>query len=195
MSFFAPKAVADEARINEFAEFIAGYVLFEFNSRDSTQYPQFRQFAQSVNANADAETIDNEILCFNAFNMTQMLAQEINDHSCLDQLVPRFYALIASQRKSESPRFESIPMQRRFVGYLESYNLDLERMRETRKGTIPWKFMLSQLGRNLRGDFDIERDYSEFVPASIALSSYFVENSKFTKMILDKVGWFRTGKS
>ena len=70
---------------------------------------------------------------------------------------------------------------------LEPHTLDMERMIQDQKGSIPWKFMLSQLGRILRRDFNIDTDDSNFVPAAIGLSEYFAFNMEFIKGALDKL--------
>jgi hypothetical protein len=180
--------MSEKVSCQEFADILAEYVLRQIKeNRDGAPNPQFRRFAQSIIPDGDAENIDNEILFLLSFIMSQICAFHIDDRSYLDKLIPRFYrVLAASQRGLEPSIFEAIAIDR-YKEYLEPYALDWERMVQRPKGMIPWKFMLSQFGKNLRSDFDFETGYSDFVPASIGLGEYFAVNMEFIKGTLDKL--------
>ena len=179
--------MSEKVSCHEFADILAWYILRQIKeNRDRVPNPQLRYFAQSVKADADAETIDNEILFLLSFIISQICAFHIDNRSYLDELIPRFYHALASQRSSEPSAIGAIAMSR-YKGYLEPYALDQKRMVQHPKGMIPWKFTLSQLGKNLRSDFNFETDHSDFVPASIGLSAYIAGDMEFIKGTLDKL--------
>lgn len=60
-------------------------------------------------------------------------------------------------------------------------------MVQRQEGAIPWRFMLSQLGKNLRIEFDFATDPSEFVPASLLLSVYFSVLTEWIEKLLDRI--------
>lgn len=83
---------------DEFAEVLAIHVLHQINeSREEHPNIELRLFAKSVNSNVDTETLDNEILFFLSFIVSQVCSVRINDRTYLDELVPRFYYLVASE--------------------------------------------------------------------------------------------------
>lgn len=179
--------MSEKVTCHEFADILAEHVLRQIKgNRDEHPNPEFRHFAQSVKADADAETIDNEILFLLGFCLSQICAFHIDNQSYLDKLILRFYYSLVSQRSSEPSIFGAIAISR-YEGYLEPYALDQKRMVQRPKGMIPWKFMLSQFGKNLRSDFDFETDHSDFVPASIGLGEYIASNMEFIKKVLDKL--------
>lgn len=179
--------MSEKASCQEFADILAWYVLRQIKeNRDKVPNPQLRCFAQSVKDDTDGETIDNEILFLLSFFLSQICAFHIDDRSYLDELIPRFYHSLGSQRSSEPSHFGAIAISR-YNEYLEPHALDMERMIQDQKGAIPWKSMLSQLGRILRSDFNIDTDDSSFVPAAIGLSEYFAINMEFIKGALDKL--------
>ena len=178
---------SEKVSCHEFADILAEHVLRQIReNRDEAPNPEFRRFAQSVKADADAETIDNEILFLLSFCLSQICAFHIDDRAYLDELILRLYYALASQRSSEPSNFGAIAISR-YEGYLEPYALDQKRMVQRPNGIIPWKFMLSQLGKNLRSDYDFETDYSDFFPASIGLREYIAVNMEFIKGTLDKL--------
>jgi len=179
--------MSEKYSCQEFADILAEHVLRQIKeNRNGAPNPVFRRFAQSVKADADAETIDNEILFLLGFCYSQICAFHIDDQSYLDKLILRFYYSLVSQRSSEPSIFGAIAISR-YEGYLEPYALDQKRMVQRPKGMIPWRFMLSQFGKNLRSDFDFETDHSDFVPASIGLGEYIAANMEFMEKVLDKL--------
>lgn len=179
--------MSEKVSCQEFADILAWYVLRQIKeNRDRAPNPQLRCFAQSVKADADTETIDDEILFLLTFCLSQICAFHIDDQSYLDELIPRFYHVLASQRSSEPSIFVALAIDR-YKGYLEPYALDKKRMVQRPKGMIPWRFMLSQLGKNLRSEFDFETDRSDFVPASMGLQVTFECDMEFIKGTLDKL--------
>ena len=181
------KMSTEKVPCHEFGDILAEHVLRQIKeNRDGAPNPELRRFVQSVKAGADAETIDNEILFLLSFCLSQICAFHIDDRSYLDELIPCFYYALASHRSSEPSSFGEIAISR-YVGYLEPYALDQKRMVQPREGVIPWKFMLSQFGKNLRSDFNFETDYSDFVPASVGLGEYIAVKMEFIEKVLDKL--------
>jgi len=179
--------MSEKVSCHEFADILAWYVLRQIKeNRDRVPNPQLRCFAQSVKADADAETIDNEILFLLSFVISQICAFHIDDQPYLDELIPRFYHTLASQRGSDPAIFGALAISR-YQEYLEPYALDQKRMVQHPKGMIPWKFMLSQLGKNLHSEFDFATDRSDFVPASMGLQVTFECDTEFIKRTLDKL--------
>jgi len=185
---------SEKISCQEFADILAWYVLRQVNeNRDAHPNPELRRFAQSVKAAADTETVDNEILFFLSVFLSQACAFHIDDRSYLDELIPRFYHVLASQRSSNPSIFEAIAISR-YIGYGEPYDLDYKKLNEYiphQSFIIMWKFMLSQFGRNLRNDFDFDTDNSDFIPASMALGAYYIANMEFIKKT---VGDLKFGK-
>jgi len=105
--------MSEKASCQEFADTLAWYVLRQIKeNRDRVPNPQLRCFAQSVKADADTETIDNEILFLLSFFLSQICVFHIDDRSYLDELIPRFYHSLASQRSSESSNFGAVAASR-----------------------------------------------------------------------------------
>jgi|CXWL01.1.fsa_nt_gi hypothetical protein len=181
------EGLSERLTCQEFAEILAWSVMRQIKeNRDRAPNPQLRCFAQSVNADADTETIDNEILFLLSFCLSQICAFHIDDQPYLDELIPRFYHTLASQRGSDAAIFGALAISR-YKGYLEPYALDKKGLVQHPEGMIPWKFMLSQLGKNLHSEFDFATNRSDFVPASMGLQVTFECDTEFIKGTLDKL--------
>jgi hypothetical protein len=177
---------SEKISCHEFADILAWYVLRQIKeNRDQHPNPDLRLFAKSVKADADAEIIDNEILFLLSCFLSQICAFYIDDRSYLDELIPRFYHVLANQRSSKPSIFEAIAISR-YMGYGEAYDLDIEKLHRGR-AIILWKFMLSQFGKNLRSDFDFDTEVPDFLPASMALGAYYKANMEYIKKTLPKL--------
>lgn len=124
--------------------------------------------------------------------MSQICALQIKEQDCLDELISGLYSGLVSMVGPNPEDFEYIARSR-YQAYLEPYDLDIERMRHQKSGTIPWKAILARFGSNLRNDFDFETDVSDFVPASLALDIYFEENLKFVRKSLNSLDLRNSG--
>lgn len=171
----------------DFADILAWSVLRSIKeNRDGPPYPELHRFAQSVKADADAETIDNEILLLLSFLLSRACVFVIDDRPYLDELIPRFYNVLASHRWSEPSIFEALAIAR-YEEYLEPYNLDIEEIVRSRKNRTLFKFTISQFGKNLRSNYDFETDDSDYTAASIALAATFTSELEFIRETLDKL--------
>lgn len=178
---------SEKLSCHDFADVLAVDALRSVKeNKNESPYPELHRFAQSVKADADDWTIDNEILFLLSFLVSQVCAFEIDDRSYLDELIPRFYRVLASQRCSEPSIFESLAIVR-YEEYLEPYNLDMKEIARSRKNRILFKFTISQFGKNLRSDFDFDTDDSDFVPATLSLSVFYAANMKLIRLTLDKL--------
>ncbi len=184
----------EKVSCQEFAQILAQYVLRSVvENKNGPPNTELRRFAKSVRPDAPSDVIDSEILFLLGFLLSQICALQIEEKDYLDELIPGFYAALASNAGANPLAFEDLARSR-YENYGEPYARDMKRMQSQHSGVILWKFILDQLGKNLRSNFDFERDTSDFIPASLTLGIYFTENMKFVRKIINDLDR-RTGKS